>query len=137
MQKMEKETTMTSMHAYQLVAGPHIAGFALHQNDRRHLLVIKDRIIPLTRTEYALTMILLHRVEQVQHASLGGRMNFFVSISELLQVVPISKETLRQHIRNARTKLAPYGISLASVGGYGYTVVFCDPGEQDEALACT
>jgi DNA-binding response OmpR family regulator len=115
---------MKIKHLDQLVGGPQIAGYRLQHNDWRHLLVIEGRIIPLTRTEYALTMALLRKAEQVQAPAAPGRMNFFVAIEELLQVAPMSRETLRQHLRNARAKLLPYGITLSAVGLYGYTAVF-------------
>ncbi len=123
---------MAHSHPDQLLAGPQLAGCSLHHNDRRHLLVIGGRIVPLTRTEYSLTMLLLRRVEQVQASASAGRMNFFVPVSDLLQVVPVTKETLRQHVRNANVKLAPHGIALAAVGTYGYTAVFL--GSQEELL---
>jgi hypothetical protein len=109
----------------RLLAGPHCASLSMQHNDHRHVLIIKDRIVPLTRTEYTITMLLLHNVEVIQISSAqAGRMNFFVPIGELLQVAQLSREILRQHIRNANVKLAPHGVVLAAVGGYGYTVVF-------------
>ncbi len=115
---------MKIKHLDQLVGGPHLAGYRLQHNDWRHLLVIEGRIIPLTRTEYALTMALLRKAEQMQAREAPGRMNCFVAIEDLLQVAPVSRETLRQHLRNARAKLLPYGITLSAVGPYGYTAVF-------------
>lgn len=115
---------MADRHADQLLAGPRLSDIAIYHNDHRHMLIMKGRIVPLTRTEYTLTMILLRKVEQVQASSQGGRMNFFVPMADLLQAAYLSRETLRQHIRNASVKLAPYGVTLAAVGSYGYTAVF-------------
>ena len=116
---------MTHPSHDRLLAGPHCASLSMQHNDHRHVLIIKDRIVPLTRTEYTITMVLLRNVEDIQASSAhAGRMNFFVPIGELLQVTRLSREVLRQHIRNANVKLAPHGVVLAAVGGYGYTVVF-------------
>jgi DNA-binding response OmpR family regulator len=122
---------MAHPHSDQLLAGPQLPGSSLQHNDCRHLLVVQGRIVPLTRTEYGLTMLLLRRVEQVQASASAGRMNFFVPVGDLLQAVPVTRETLRQHVRNANVKLAPHGIALASVGTYGYTAVFVG-GQEDQ-----
>jgi len=49
----------------------------MQHNDHRHVLIIKDRIVPLTRTEYTITMVLLRNAEDIQASSAhAGRMNF-------------------------------------------------------------
>ena len=58
--------SMTHPAHDRLLAGPHCAGLSLHYNDHRHVLIVKDRIVPLTRTEYTITMLLLRHAEALQ-----------------------------------------------------------------------
>jgi DNA-binding response OmpR family regulator len=125
--KSSKETRPTN-ERIQHTEGPLIEGHVVQHNERHHLLIIDETVVPCTPTEYRLLMQLLAHAERAvpftslvgypSHASLNWR----------------SRRTLAQHISRVRAKIWPFGLDIMCVIGCGY-LLLPKPPEQLEQVS--
>ncbi len=113
---------MSRLDALQLVAGPQVAGRKLYHNDKQCLLIMNGRILPLTPTEYLLSMTLFRQRERWERTN--GQAPFCASLPHLQAATGIQQRSLlAKHVSNASCKLAPLGMRFVSVGD-GYVLLF-------------
>jgi hypothetical protein len=108
---------------YQLQDGPQLTGFIVQHNDLRHVVVIDHFIIPMTKTEYNLCMIIMEKMSQFQTEKQMD-LNVFTAFECLEKQTKLPRWLIMRHINNANGKLLTTGITINRVGDHGYTLVF-------------
>lgn len=108
-----------------LKAGPQVAGHTIWHSEHQHCLIIDQRIVDLTPTEYALVMVLLSAYDRWQRSN--HAMLFRISPEHLQHAAGVyGRRLLTKHINGAAEKLAPLLIDIPWVNskqnpGYGLT----------------
>jgi DNA-binding response OmpR family regulator len=126
--KSSKETRPTN-ERIQHTEGPLIEGHVVQHNERHHLLIIDETVVPCTPTEYRLLMQLLAHAERAVpfRSLLGG----YPSQTSLIWR---NRHILAQHISRVRAKIWPFGFDIMCVIGCGY-MLLPKPLEQIEEVS--
>lgn len=98
-----------------------VADQTIRYNDTQRILLIGDRLVRLTPTEYRLAKAVIAARAEWQRRSLPTL--FYVPLDYLVELAPTGDTRgVIQHLSNAGMKLAPLGMRFLCLPGYGYTL---------------
>ncbi len=119
----------------RLMPGP-LPGQHMYYDNLHNLLIIRNRAVRLTPTQYLLSMALLRQRAAWEAASRQGR--FYTPLPDLhVESGIIDPYLLAKHLNNASNKLEPLGICFVRVGDEGYAVLLeQERAQQKGELAC-
>ena len=95
-----------------LILGPQVAGCRIFCNAAQRSILIGNRIMRMTPTEYQVALPLLRQREQWER----GQAPLWTTFATLSAITGIrDAELLNRHITNASNKLAPSGIGFVRI----------------------
>ncbi len=105
-------TTRLLTEEHLVVPGPQVAGCRIFCNAAQRSILIGNRIIRMTPTEYQVALPLLRQREQWER----GQASLWTTCATLCAITGIGDaELLHRHINNASNKLAPSGIGFVRI----------------------